>query len=256
MTEPAGGIFISYASERAALAEDIAAALAVEGHRVFLDRLLLKAGEPYRGDLSDAIAAADLFVIVVSSEIFKPESYVLTELEAAKRELVTRGLRILPVVILPVDYKRVDPVLRRLTALYPEGDVAAEVAARVHEIVRGATATSRMEIAPGLTDARLAVYRALWSLTGVLPRWGADATRSYDDMRTFGRNLRKWYFDMHGGLFLSRASYSRYAELQNALESLHADDGAAVLTAEDHASIRRLCSTLRRQLADDIGTRR
>jgi hypothetical protein len=122
--------------------------------------------------------------------------------------------------------------------------------------VHGSISETRHEIGPGVADGRLTGYRALWSLTGVLPRWGAEAARSYDDMRTFSKDLRAWYFDSQGGLFLSRASYSRYAELQNALESLRSDDGTAILTVDDHESIRRLGSRLRRQLADDIGTRR
>ena len=46
-------VFISYASERAGLAADIAAALAVEGHEVFYDRECLTPGEPFGKRIRD-----------------------------------------------------------------------------------------------------------------------------------------------------------------------------------------------------------
>lgn len=54
--EAKGRIFISYASERANLAEDVAAALVVEGHDVFFDRSSLPPGESYGDHIRDEIA--------------------------------------------------------------------------------------------------------------------------------------------------------------------------------------------------------
>jgi hypothetical protein len=249
-------VFISYASERADLAADIAAALAVEGHEVFYDRESLTPAEPFGKRIRDAIARSNVFVILVTSEIFKDQSYVLSELKFAKQELRKRNQQILPVVILPVDYRKLDPYLRRLTALYPEGNAAAEVAARVNELVRGSSDVSALTLLPEVAEKQLEAYGILWRLTGILPKWGREETPTYSGLQKFGRDLREWYFAGAGGLFFTRASYSRYAELQNALETLDSDDPATEITTDDYEAIRRLCSSLRQQLADDLGTRR
>jgi hypothetical protein len=161
MSEKASGrIFISYASERVVLAEDLAAALAVEGHNVFFDRSSLAPGEPLGDRIRDEIAQSDVFVILITSEIFNEESYVLTELKFAKQYQSTRATRILPVVILPVDYRKLDPYVKRLSALYPEGNTAAEVAARVAEMMSSSSpigaSPPRPDVAPKQLEARTA----------------------------------------------------------------------------------------------------
>lgn len=254
-SRPRGRIFISYASETATLAEDIAAALVVEGHDVFFDRASLPPGEPYGDHIRDEISRSDVFVILVSSEILKEESYVLTELKVAKQTLARHTTQILPVVILPVDYRKLDPYLNRLTALYPEGNTAAEVAARVAEMVTGRRRADTPMLRPDVAAAQLEAYRKLWLLTGMLPKWGKEGSRSYADLTKLSRNLRQWYFEHAGGLFFTRTSYSRYAELQNALDSFAVSDPGGTISPDDHESVRRLCSALRRQMADDLGTR-
>jgi hypothetical protein len=253
--ETKGRIFISYASERANLAEDIAAALTVEGYDVFFDRSSLTPGEPYGDHIRGEIARSDVFVILVSAEILKDESYVLTELKLAKQMLAQRKAHILPVVILPVDYGKLDPYLTRLTALYPEGNTAAEVAAQVSEMLDGRSQAVH-EARPDVAGKQLEAYQLLWMITGELPKWGGQGSRTYGDLAKLSQSLRKWYFKHAGGLFFSRASYSRYAELQNALESLDAPEAGAEVSAVDYESIRRLCSALRHEMANDLGTRR
>ena len=253
--EAKGQIFISYASERANLAENVAAALVVEGHDVFFDRSSLPPGEPYGDHIRDEIARSEVFVILVSAEILKEGSYVLTELKLAKQTLARRTAHILPVVILPVDYRKLDPYLTRLTALYPEGNTAAEVAARVSELLDGSRSQTAHMLRPDVASNQLEAYRMVWSITGVLPKWGQEGSRTYGDLDTLSQSLRKWYFKHAGGLFFTRASYSRYAELQNALESLDAPESGAEVSAADYELIRRLCSALRRPMAEDLGTR-
>jgi hypothetical protein len=207
------------------------------------------------GHIRDEIAQSDVFVVLVSAEILKEESYVLTELKLARQTLARRTAHILPVVILPVDYRKLDPYLTRLTALYPEGNTAAEVAARVSELLGGSRSRTAHVLRPEVASKQLEAYRLLWSITGVLPKWGQEGARTYGDLDTLSQSLRKWYFEHAGGLFFTRASYSRYAELQNALYSLDAPESGAQVSATDYESIRRLCSVLRHQMAEDLGTR-
>jgi hypothetical protein len=52
---------------------------------VFVDRADLKAGEPYRQALRQAIEEADRFIFLVSPESVAPGSYAWTEVDMAQR---------------------------------------------------------------------------------------------------------------------------------------------------------------------------
>jgi hypothetical protein len=59
-------IFISYASEQRATAEEIALALRAEGHEPFFDRSELPEGDAYNARIREAIRGCDLLIFLVS----------------------------------------------------------------------------------------------------------------------------------------------------------------------------------------------
>jgi TIR domain len=249
-------VFISYPSERLHLAEDIAAALEAEGcYDVFFDRHRLEPGVAYDAIIRENVAHCQLFVMLITPEILKDGSYVLTELKFAKAAWPNSPIgHVVPVMIEEVDPKRLDPYLRRRNLLRIEGDATAEVAAAVHALLRGrASAVSTSILRPEMAAQQLQAYRALWSLTGVLPKWPRDPTVSYSHLIQLSRDLRDWYFGQAGGLFLTGGMYSRYADLQVALQAI--PQSPEPLSAQDYDDIRHLCSLLRRQIAVDIGAR-
>ena len=124
-------IFLSHASEQAAVAEAIEVALRSEGHVVFLDRSSLPSGETYNDKIRDAIAESDLFIFLISAEALAAGRYTLTELAFARDAWPRPSGRVLPVVISPVDLNSVPPYLKAVTILEPQGNVAAAVAATV-----------------------------------------------------------------------------------------------------------------------------
>jgi hypothetical protein len=256
MDEQKKRIFLSYASERRELAADIAAALNVDGHEVFFDQASLDAGSAYDVRIRTEVPRSDLFIALISPEIFKEGSYVLTELKLAREAWPSPVGRVLPVMVERVDRRKLVSYLRRLTPLYPEGDVAAEVAAEAAEILRGSEpAFPAGVLRPEVAAQQLEVYRALWAMTGVLPKWARGESVTYAMLARLGRDLRVWYFGTAGGLFLTRRTYSRYAELQDALAATSREDANTAVTEQDYEEIRQLCSQLRRQMALDIGTR-
>jgi hypothetical protein len=131
-------IFLSYASEQAAIAESIEVALNGEGHDVFRDRSDLPPGEGYHGKIREAIAGSDLFVFLVSPEAVSAGRYTLTELELAREKWSNPSARVLPVVVAPTDRASIPAYLKGVTLLTPVGNVPASVAASVARVARPA----------------------------------------------------------------------------------------------------------------------
>jgi hypothetical protein len=121
-------IFLSYASEDRAVAEDVYLALTAAGHQVFFDRGDLKAGTDFHARIEDAVKAADLVVFLISARSIAPGSYTLTELKYVREKWPHPKGRLVPVKLGEVSFEAIPAYLRSVTVLEPEGDVAAEVA--------------------------------------------------------------------------------------------------------------------------------
>ena len=106
---------------------------------------------------------------------------------------------------------------------------------------------------------RIKVYKPLWELTALLPRWPRDPEVTYAQLLGFTEALRQWYF-AGGGMYLSRTTHKNgYYPLQEELERVLVQKKTGVLSHEspdDYGAIRDRCSTLRTHLAADIASRR
>jgi tetratricopeptide (TPR) repeat protein len=124
-------IFISYASEYRDLAQKLALALEAEGHESFLDRARLQAGQPFHGELREAIDGCDLFVFLVAPESVASGSYARSELILAEDRWRHPARRVLPVLVAPTPFESIPPYLQAVTVLQPQGDPVAETLAAV-----------------------------------------------------------------------------------------------------------------------------
>jgi hypothetical protein len=129
-------IFLSYASERRAVADAIAVGLAQDGHEVFYDRDDLPAGDQYHGRIRDEVASADLFIFLVSPESVRQPSYALTEMGYARQRWPDPAGHVLPVEVATTPLDTVPPYLTANTLLQAKGNLVAEVLARVAEMDR------------------------------------------------------------------------------------------------------------------------
>ena len=129
-------IFISYASEQRAVAEDIALALRAEGHQAFFDRSELPEGDAYNARIREAVRACDLLIFLVSPESVSEGRYPLTELRFAEEKWRSPAGRVLPVMARPTDTAAIPAYLRAVTILRPAGNVPAEVVAAVDRVAR------------------------------------------------------------------------------------------------------------------------
>lgn len=249
-------VFLSYASEQRPIAANIHAALSAEDHQVFFDRTRLRSGEGYHRKILDEIHHSQLFIFLISPDSIKKGTYALTELKEAKRKWPNPAGKVLPVQLVPTDPTMLDPYLRQgVTILRPEGSVTAETVNRVREILGGASPDGMDELSVPVLDGRIEAYRTLWGLTDVLPRWPRAQGVRYQRLQEFSGQLREWYFGNAGGMFLTRLAHNRYSALQDALTALTNRYSKGVVKEKHYEAIRELCSSLRTQLARDLGTR-
>jgi tetratricopeptide (TPR) repeat protein len=127
-------IFISYASEQRAAAEEIALALRGEGHQAFFDRSDLPEGDAYNARIREAIRACDLLVFLVSPESVSEGRYTLTELRFAEEKWPSPAGHVLPVMVRATDAAAIPAYLRAVVILRPAGSAAAEVVAAVERL--------------------------------------------------------------------------------------------------------------------------
>ncbi|HET9963068.1 MAG TPA: toll/interleukin-1 receptor domain-containing protein [Nitrospiraceae bacterium] len=249
-------IFLSYAHEQRTLVEEIYWALCTRGYEVTFDRSSLNPGEEYHRAIQKAITACDLFVFLISPESVNQGSYTLTELQFAKEKWKNPSGKVLPVGVIPTDPTGIDPYLRAVTIFYPQGNIAADVAARVTALVEGLP-QEPTDLGPtdDLQRERIATYRGLWNLTKLLPKWPRATSVTYDDLHKLSVSLRDWYFNDGGGMFLSRTAHTSYAALQDSLTAIRLERPSGSVTNEHYDAIRELCSALRSTLARDVGAR-
>ncbi len=155
-------IFVSHASEQRAIAEAIEAALACEGHVVFVDRSDLPSGETYHDRIRDAIGDSHLFIFLVSPESVSPGRYTLTELELAREKWRRPAARVLPVVVKPTDLAMLPPYVKPLTLLEPQGNIPAAVAASVAALSPRWSRVARRWVAVWLTGLVIVGVTAWW----------------------------------------------------------------------------------------------
>jgi formylglycine-generating enzyme required for sulfatase activity len=129
-------IFLSYASEDRAIAEQLSLALAEQGHDVFFDREDLPPGEEFHGRIRRAIETSDLFIFLASANALDPGSYTINELDIAEKTWRNPGGRVLPVLLDRTDLKVLPNFLKSVTLLQTEGNVVAMVVDTVYRIAR------------------------------------------------------------------------------------------------------------------------
>ena len=165
-------IFLSYARERVSEAQQIDAALEAEGHEVFFARDSVAAGSQFGRAIREAVGASDLFVFLLSPESVEPGSYCLTELGFARERWPKPADRVLPVVVTTIAPESLPAQLQSLSALYPTGNLAAEVVACVQAIA-GKRRRARLRAAAVALAALCAVVgvgAAVWRGSNAEPR--------------------------------------------------------------------------------------
>lgn len=112
-----------------------------EGHTVFFDRSGLPPGEAYNASIRREISAADVFVFLLSPSSVRPGCYALSELKFANAKWPSPAGHVLPVLVAPTPSPAVPPYLLAVTILEPAGNVAAEAAAAIANLLKPSPVT-------------------------------------------------------------------------------------------------------------------
>ncbi len=156
-------IFLSYSSTRRDIADRLRLALEAEDHEVFFDRSDLAAGENFQQPIRDALAAADLFIFLISPESVASGSFTLAELDMAQQQWRRPARRVLPVVVAATPKSSIPAYLKAVTLLEPQGDVVAQTLTAVAALAR-----------PWQVRWRWALRVAALLLLGALAWWGSQ----------------------------------------------------------------------------------
>jgi len=113
-----------------------------------------------------------------------------------------------------------------------------------------------MQIDVHLREQRIAVYKTIWQSTSILPRWPRATDVTYADILHFSERLRSWYFDEQGGMWLSTNAREVYGELQKEIWVVLSERRKGKITDEDYDAILEKCSQLRKELTNDLVSRR
>lgn len=149
-------VFLSYASEDRAVADDLAVALRDRGHTLFFDRDDLPAGGDFKSQIERALSRSDIFVFLVSPSAVKPGRFTLTEAKLARARWPRPGRRVLPVMVAQTPIDDVPSYLRARTILESEGSLIAETASEIDAIARELRRTGRRPLIAGTALAAAA----------------------------------------------------------------------------------------------------
>lgn len=127
-------VFLSYASEQKDLAHGLAQRLKSAGIGVFFDRDSIAPSDPFDKFIRQAIADADIFVFLASSDSLRPGAYTLTELGFAQERWPAASGRVITVLIGGLAVESLPNYLRSVSVLQPAGDIVAETVAAVSKI--------------------------------------------------------------------------------------------------------------------------
>jgi hypothetical protein len=129
-------IFLSYTSEDRQSAEEVELRLRPSRHHVFWDRDSLVSGKEFDDKIRKEIQRAYLFMFLISPRSVRPNHYCLSELKFAREKWKHPAGHVLPVMVEETPLDSVPKYLQAVGILQPEGNLAAEVVARVAELAR------------------------------------------------------------------------------------------------------------------------
>jgi hypothetical protein len=121
----------------------------------------------------------------------------------------------------------------------------------------GAILDAQAALDVNLRDRREGVYGHLWRLGALVSRWPRNPSLAYSELDTLHLQLKDWYYEQQGGLWLSDEAREAYGDLQEQLAAPR--DGAGPASVDvagpDYERIMTAFSALRTELTRDLQSR-
>lgn len=112
----------------------------------------------------------------------------------------------------------------------------------------------RGKLDEGLLEKRTELYKELWLMTGRLPLYPWNTKFSGNDAGKLMQDLRNWYFDQAGGLYMSTKTQRLYLDFQDSLNAV-ADKASDPIGEGAYANVRKSGSSLRSGMTRDLSSR-
>ena len=155
-------VFLSYAHQQRAVAEEIAQALVNAGHSVFFDVNSIPGSADYIDKIQHSIENSDRFVLLASQEALAPGKFVMTELQFAKERFPSPADKVLPVMIDPrISIGDLPAYLRSVSVLNVSGNAPAEVVAAINKTREAGLFCKSVALAAGLAVVSTAAFAVL-----------------------------------------------------------------------------------------------
>lgn len=130
-------IFLSYAGEDFATAQQLYFALANLEHNVFFDKKTLSPGDEYNFKIIDAIRGSDFAVLLLSPDFFADNSYCRTELKIIQSNWPVPKGKIFPVIVRGVPFDILPDYIKSVTIMTPQGNLVAETVQVIQDHLLG-----------------------------------------------------------------------------------------------------------------------
>ena len=105
-----------------------------------------------------------------------------------------------------------------------------------------------------LWGKRYDTYRALFSMTGIMPQYPQQAVVTSGELLKVSEEMCDWYFN-NGGLLLSTKTRNKYFKVQKTIQAFVKDKPADYKIDSEYETIRLLFSQLRSQMTSDLMSR-
>ncbi|QMW21954.1 hypothetical protein [Sandaracinobacteroides saxicola] len=115
----------------------------------------------------------------------------------------------------------------------------------------------RARIDDGLLAKRTELYLTLWRLTGIFPLYPRDRTLRHEQVAKRMVELRTWYFEEGGGLYMVGKTQAAYLFFQSVLDKLSADETRHddLVSDHDYTVGQEASTALRTCLTQDLYSR-
>jgi hypothetical protein len=116
----------------------------------------------------------------------------------------------------------------------------------------------RTKIDESVRKDRIEVYKEIWRMMDLLPRWPRRDDVTYGKLKELSECFRRWYFE-RGGILLSVQSRKAYGDIQQSLCDIFQENAQKItefILRPHYDVLRDLCHAFRDELTEDILSRK
>ncbi|WP_421794673.1 toll/interleukin-1 receptor domain-containing protein [Haliscomenobacter sp.] len=187
-------IFLSYAGEDLAVAQQLYYALSKLSHQVFFDKKSLSHGAEYNFRIVESIRESDFAILLLSPDFFSAGSYCQTELKIIEENWPIPEGRIFPILARDVPFDILPDYIKSVTILKIEGNLVAETVKVIQDNLLGFKSRETVSV-------KLKKIEVEWKLEALDQKWAQTKKEYYPEIRCTKNETRPVYFYRYVSVF-------------------------------------------------------